>query len=108
MKTSEEVYYIQVHRPTRRLAETQGHRGRNQTKTPRQTNSRANKMVRGKCKTISNRRKCILTSSKPGSPSTENPGYTNKTENQEADLKLYDMKIIEFFIENINTSLKLL
>jgi hypothetical protein len=63
-------------------------------------------MVRGKCKTISNRSQYTLASSEPSSPTTASPGYTNTPENQETDLKSYISKIIEFFKEDINSSLK--
>ena len=42
----------------------------------------------------------------PSSSNTTSPGYTNTLENQEADLKSYLMKIIEYFKEVINNSLK--
>ena len=45
-------------------------------------------------------------SSKPSSPTTASPEYTNTSENQEADLKSYLMKIKESFKEHINNSLK--
>jgi hypothetical protein len=48
----------------------------------------------------------ILALSKPSSPTTESPGYTNIPENPDADLKSYLMKIIESFKENINNSQK--
>ena len=63
-------------------------------------------MARGKCKTISNRSQYIWASSEPSSPTTASPEYTNTSENQEADLKSYFMKIRESFKEDINNSLK--
>jgi hypothetical protein len=45
-------------------------------------------------------------SSEPSSHTTASPEYNNTAENQEADLKLYLLKIIESFKENINNSLK--
>jgi hypothetical protein len=53
-------------------------------------------MVRGKCKTIGNRSQYMWASSKPSSPTTASPEYTNTPETQKADLKSYLMKIIVF------------
>jgi hypothetical protein len=63
-------------------------------------------VVRGKCKTISNRSQYTLAPSEPISPTTASPGYPNTPENQDADLKSYLMKIIESFKEDINNLLK--
>jgi hypothetical protein len=63
-------------------------------------------MVRGKHNIISNRSQYMWKSSKPSSPTTTSPEYTNTHENQESVLKYYLMKIIESFMENINNSLK--
>jgi hypothetical protein len=63
-------------------------------------------MARGKHKTLSNRSQYKWTSSEPSSPNTESPEYTNTPENQESVLKFYLMKIIEFFKEDINNSLR--
>lgn len=40
------------------------------------------------------------------SPTTASPEHTNTPESEKADLKCYLMKIIEFFKEDINNSLK--
>jgi hypothetical protein len=61
----------------------------------RPVNIRDYQMARGKHKTISNRSQYICASSKPRSPTTASPGYTNTPENQEADIKYYLMKIIK-------------
>ena len=63
-------------------------------------------MVRGKCKTMSNRSQYMWALSKLSSSTTISTVYTNKIENQEADLKSYLMKIIESSKEDINNSLK--
>jgi hypothetical protein len=63
-------------------------------------------MVKGKCKTTSNRSQNMWASSEPCSPNTAISEYTNTPENQESALKSYLMKIIEFFKEDINKSLK--
>jgi hypothetical protein len=63
-------------------------------------------MVRGKCKTISNRSQYTLPSSEPSFPTTASPGYTNTSENQKVYLKSYLMKIIESFKDDKNNSLK--
>jgi hypothetical protein len=47
-----------------------------------------------------------LASSEPGAPTTASPGYTDILENQNADLQFDLMKLIEFFKEDINNSLK--
>ena len=45
-------------------------------------------------------------SSEPNSVTTASPEYINTSENQEADLKPYLMKIMESFKVDINNSLK--
>jgi hypothetical protein len=56
-------------------------------------------MVKGKCKTISNRSQNMWASPEPSSP-------TNIPQNQESVLKSYLIKIIESFKKDINNSLK--
>jgi hypothetical protein len=63
-------------------------------------------MVKGKCKTVSNRSQNTWPSSEPSFPTTASPEYTNTPENRESVLKSYLMKIIEPFKEAINNSLK--
>jgi hypothetical protein len=63
-------------------------------------------MVKGKHKTKNNRSQNKCASSEPSSPNTAHPEYTNTCENQESVLKSYLMKIIEFFREDVNNSLK--
>jgi hypothetical protein len=62
-------------------------------------------LERGKQKIIRNRSQYKWKPSEPSSPTTS-PEYTNTPENQEANLKTYLMKIIDFFKEDINNSLK--
>ena len=88
------------------LKQPRDKRGRLQTESPRPANTRDNQRSRDKHKTISNRSKYTWTSSEPSSPTTASPEYTNTTENQEADLKSYLMKIIESFKKDIKNSLK--
>jgi hypothetical protein len=73
---------------------------------PRTVNTRDNQMARGKHKTINNRSQYTLASSEPSSSTTASPRYPNTSENHDADLKFYLMKIIEFFKEDINNSRK--
>ena len=73
---------------------------------PRTVNTRDNQMARGKHKTINNRSQYTLASSEPSSSTTASPRYPNTSENHDADLKFYLMKIIESFKEDINNSLK--
>jgi prophage DNA circulation protein len=63
-------------------------------------------MVRGKIRTISNRSQYMWASSEPSSSSSASPEYTNTPKNQEADLKSYLMKTIEFFKLDINNLMK--
>jgi hypothetical protein len=63
-------------------------------------------MAKGKHKRVSNRSQYMWGSSEPSSPTTASPEYTNMSENQEAVLKSYLMKIIESFKEDINNSLE--
>ena len=63
-------------------------------------------MVKGKHKTISNRSQNMWASSEPSSPTTASPEYTNRSENQEADLKSSLMNKIKYLKEYINNSQK--
>ena len=63
-------------------------------------------MVKGKCNKISSRSQYKEATSEPSPPTTASPKYTNIPENQEPVLKSYLMKIIEYFKEDINNSLK--
>ena len=47
-----------------------------------------------------------MASSEPSSPITESPGHTNTTENQDANLKSYFMKIMQSVKDDINDSVK--
>ena len=44
--------------------------------------------------------------SEPSSPTTASPGYPNKPEKQDLDLKSHFMMLIEDFKKDINNSLK--
>ena len=63
-------------------------------------------MAKGKCKTISNTSQYTWASSEHSSPTTASCECKKIPENQEGDLKSYLMKIIEYFKEDINISLK--
>jgi hypothetical protein len=58
------------------------------SETARLVNIRDNQMMRGKCKNIGNRNQCHLAPSEPCSPTTASPGYLNKSEKQDLDLKI--------------------
>jgi hypothetical protein len=77
-----------------------------QRPTARPTKTRNNQMVRGKCKSISNRNRGYMASSKSTSPTTASPGYPNTPEKQDSDLKSHLMMMIEDFKKDINNSLK--
>jgi hypothetical protein len=62
--------------------------------------------VRSKHRTKSNRSKYTSASTESSSPTIASPGYTNTLENQEAELKSYNMKKIDILKEDINNSLK--
>ena len=47
-----------------------------------------------------------MASSDPNPPTTASPGYPNKAEKQDSDLKLYLMAMIENFKKVINKALK--
>jgi hypothetical protein len=81
-------------------------RARLQTESPRPASTRDNQMERGKLKTINIRSQHMWASSKPNCPMTASPKCTNTSENQEADLKSYLMKVIQSFKGCINNSLK--
>jgi hypothetical protein len=53
-------------------------------------------MMRGKCKNMSNRNQCYLTS-ESSSPNTPSPGYPDTSEKQDSDLNFPLMNIIEEF-----------
>jgi hypothetical protein len=70
-------------------------KGRFKTESPRPANTKDIQMARDKHKTISNRSQYMWASSEPSSPTIAHHAYTNTSENQEADLKSFLMKIIE-------------
>ena len=63
-------------------------------------------MARGKCNIISNRSQYNWHNQKANSHYKKSPGTPTYLKNLETDLKLYLMKIIDPFKEDINNSLK--
>jgi hypothetical protein len=63
-------------------------------------------MAKGKRKNLTNRNQDYLASSEPSTPTTSSPGYPNKSEKQDLDLKSYLMMLVEDFKKGINYSLK--
>ena len=63
-------------------------------------------MVKGKHKNISNRNQDYLASSESSYPTTANPGYPNKPEKQDSDLKSQFMMMVEHFKKDTKNSLK--
>jgi hypothetical protein len=72
-------------------------RDRLQAETAKPVNSRNSQIVIGKHKNISNKNKCNLATSDPSYLTTASPGYPNKHEKQDSDLKFYLMKMREDF-----------
>jgi hypothetical protein len=62
------------------------------------------RMVKGKCKNLTNRNQHHLASLEPSTPNTVNPGYPNTPEKQDSDLKSYLMMLVEDFKKGINNS----
>jgi hypothetical protein len=62
-------------------------------------------MAKGKVKNISNRNQGYLVSLEPSSPITGSPGYPNRQEKQDSDLKSHIMMMIDFK-KDINNCLK--
>jgi hypothetical protein len=90
----------------RDLKQPRNKRDRQQTESHRPVNTRDNQMARGKLKTIRDRSQYMWASSEPSSPTTASPEYTNRSENQEADLKSSLMNKIKSLKEYINNSQK--
>jgi len=63
-------------------------------------------MVRGKCKSISNRNQNYLALSESSFPTTASPGYPIILDKQDLDLKSHHILMIEDFKRDINNSLK--
>jgi hypothetical protein len=59
-------------------------------------------MAKGKCKNLTNKNQDHLASSESSKPTTVSPGYPNKTEKQDSDLKSYLMMLVEDFKKGIN------
>ena len=75
-----------------------------ETATP--ANNRDNQVAKVKCKNNTNRDQGNMAPSEQTSPTTASPGYSNKQEKQDLDLKSYLMLLIEDFKKDINNSLK--
>ena len=63
-------------------------------------------MGKGKCDNLTNRKQNHWASSEPSVPTTASPGYLNKPEKQDSDLKSYLMLLVMDFKQAINNSLK--
>ena len=79
-------------------------RGKHQPTGP--TNTRDNQMAKGKCRNIANSNQVNLAPSKPNSPTTASPEYSNTPEKQDLDLKSQVMMLMEGFKKDIITPLK--
>ena len=69
--------------------------GTSSSQTARPTNTGDNQMTKGKLRKPTNRNQGYLAISEQTSPTTAGPGYPNKLEKQELDLKLHFMMLIE-------------
>jgi hypothetical protein len=63
-------------------------------------------MVKGKHKNLTNRNQDYSTSSEHSSPNSASPGYPNKPERLDLDLKAYLMMMVEDIKKDFNNSLK--
>jgi hypothetical protein len=63
-------------------------------------------MVKGKLKYLTNRNQEHWTSSEHNNLTIASPGYPNKPEKHNLELKTYLMMLVEDFKESINNSLK--
>jgi hypothetical protein len=63
-------------------------------------------MAKGKHKNLTNRNQDHSPSSEPSTPTSASPGYPNRPEKQDLDLKSYLMKLVEDIKKDINNSLK--
>jgi hypothetical protein len=92
---------------TSKTTGSQAHRrDKLQSETAIKTNTRGNRMARGKHNNLSNRNQGYLASLEPCSPTTANPGYPNTPDKQDFDLKSHLMNRIEGFKKDINYSIK--
>ena len=60
-------------------------------------------MAKGKCRNFTNRNQGIMDASEPKSPTLASPGYPNKPEKQDLDLKSLVMMLLQ---EQMRTYLK--
>jgi hypothetical protein len=72
----------------------------------RPSNTRANQIVKGKCKNLTNRNQGYLVSSEPSSCTTASLGYPNTLEKQDVNLKSHLMMLIQDVKNDVNNSLK--
>jgi hypothetical protein len=63
-------------------------------------------MAKGKGKNLTNRNQDHSVSSEPNTPKRASPGYCNKSEKQDLDLKSYLMMLVQDFKKGINNSKK--
>jgi hypothetical protein len=63
-------------------------------------------MVRGKHKNINNRNQDYLVSSESSSPTTERPGFPNKPQKQDSDIKSHLSMMVEDFKKDMDNSLR--
>jgi hypothetical protein len=63
-------------------------------------------MAKGKCKNLTNSNQEHWASSEPSTPTTVSPGYPNKPEKQDTDLKSYLMMVVEDLRRALITHLK--
>jgi hypothetical protein len=80
-------------------------RNKLQLETSRISNTRDNKMAKGKCKNVTNRNQDYLATLELSFPTTESPRFPNSLEKQDVDLQSYLMMLIQDF-KDINHSLK--
>ena len=72
----------------------------------RPTNTSENQMAKGKYRNVTNRNQGNMAASERNSPTTASPGYPNKPEKQDLDLKSLVMMLLEEHKKDINRSLK--
>jgi hypothetical protein len=63
-------------------------------------------MAKGRCKNLTNRNQDHSLSSEPSTPTSASPGYPNKPEKVDPDLKAYLMIMVEDIKKDFNNSLK--
>ena len=84
----------------------QPHRRLKHQPETRPTNTRDNKMAKGKRRNTTNRNLGNMTVSEPNSSTTACPGYHNTSEKKDLDLKSLVMMLLKELKKDINESLK--